>query len=77
MTFGEDNNSTMDKNAFANFSLMNKMCLSLLKLTQPRYKVGLNCIKKSFGWELQGMISQLLCFYSKTEIQNALICKKK
>lgn len=76
MTFGEDNNSTMDKNAFANFSLMNKMCLSLLKLIQPRYKVGLNCIKKSFGWELQGMISELLCYYSKSEIQNALIYKK-
>jgi len=77
MTFNEDENMTMDKCAFANLSIMNKMCLSLLKLMQPRYKVGLNSIKKCFGWEIQQMITELLCYYSKSEIEDALIYNKK
>ena len=39
---------------------------------QGRRKIGLNCMKKCFGWEIQTMISELLCYYSKSEIEQAL-----
>jgi len=77
VTFGEDANKTMDKAAFTNLSLMNKMCLSLLKLIQPRYNIGLKSIKKLFGWETDGMIRELLSYYSRSEIKNALTLKDK
>jgi predicted transposase YbfD/YdcC len=58
--FLEDDNSTMDKNAFNNLSILNKMALTLLKLIQPAYKRGLRGIRKSFGWDLiQGLVTML------------------
>ena len=41
VSFSEDNNTTMDTNAFNNLSIMNKMALSLLKLVRPVHKVGI------------------------------------
>lgn len=38
VSFNEDLNKTMDANAFNNFSIMNKLCLSLLKLCKPLLK---------------------------------------
>jgi predicted transposase YbfD/YdcC len=59
-TFSEDDNATMDKNAFNNLSILNKMALTLLKLIQPAYKRGLRGIRKTFGWDLiQGLITML------------------
>jgi predicted transposase YbfD/YdcC len=59
-TFSEDDNSTMDKNAFNNLSILNKMALTLLKLIQPAYKRGLRGIRKTFGWDLiQGLVTML------------------
>ncbi len=37
---GEDENTTIDKTAFNNLSLINKMVLSLCKLTRPLMKKG-------------------------------------
>jgi len=60
VTFSEDDNTTMDKNAFNNLSILNKMALTLLKLIQPAYKVGLKGIRKIIGWDLiQGLTTML------------------
>ena len=59
VTFSEDDNTTMDKNAFNNLSILNKMALSLLKIVQPVYKVGLKAIRKMFGWDLMRLIKRL------------------
>jgi predicted transposase YbfD/YdcC len=72
VTFDEDDNSTMDKNAFNNLSILNKMALSLLKLIQPSYKVGLKGIRKIFGWDLIGQLTNMLCLLDEEQISTAL-----
>ena len=72
-TFSEDDNTTMDKNAFNNLSILNKMALSLLKLIQPSYKVGLKGIRKFFGWDLIGQLTKLLCLLDEEQIARALL----
>jgi len=72
VTFAEDDNATMDKNAFNNLSIMNKMALSLLKLIQPVHKIGLKGIRKSFGWDLIGQLTQLLNLLDEKQIAQAL-----
>ena len=76
VTFSEDDNTTMDKNAFNNLSIMNKMVLSLLKLVQPAYKVGLRGIRKIFGWELEENLTQLLNLLDEKQIERALLSSR-
>ncbi len=73
VTFAEDDNSTMDKNAFNNLSIMNKMVLSLLKLIQPTHEVGLKIIRKLFGWDLIKQLSNLLALLDEEQIEIALL----
>ena len=72
VTFSEDDNTTMDKNAFNNLSILNKMALSLLKLIQPVHKVGLKTIRKIFGWDLVKELTNLLNFLDEEIIAEAL-----
>jgi predicted transposase YbfD/YdcC len=72
VTFSEDDNATMDKNAFNNLSILNKMALSLLKIIQPAYNVGLRAIRKLFGWDLIGQLTKLLCLLDEEQIASAL-----
>ena len=76
VTFSEDDNATMDKNAFNNLSIMNKMALSLLKLIQPAYKVGLKGIRKIFGWELKENLTRLLSLLDEDQIAQALLSSR-
>jgi predicted transposase YbfD/YdcC len=73
VTFSEDDNTTMDKNAFNNLSIMNKMALSLLKLIQPAHKTSLRRIRKKFGWEFIHNFTQLLCLLDEDQIEEALL----
>ena len=76
VTFSEDDNSTMDKNAFNNLSILNKMVLSLLKLIQPAYKVGLRLIRKTFGWDLIAQLTHLLSLLDEEQIEQALLANQ-
>lgn len=50
VSFNEDMNKTMDRSAFTNFSIMSKLCLSLLKLAKPLLaNRSIIRIKKSFS----------------------------
>ena len=71
-TFSEDDNTTMDKNAFNNLSIMNKMALSLLKVVQPAHKVGLRLIRKKFGWDLITQLTHMLNLLDEGQIEQAL-----
>ena len=72
-SFGEDNNTTMDKNAFNNFSILNKMALSLYKLAQPLMKnYSIRTIRKGFGWGIEDSVSQILNTFDEDVIKNAL-----
>ena len=72
-SFGEDDNTTMDKNAFNNFSILNKMALSLYKLAQPLMKNrSIRTIRKGFGWGIEDSVSQILNTFDEDVIKNAL-----
>ena len=73
VTFSEDDSTTMDKNAFNNLSIMNKMVLTLLKLIQPAHKAGLKRIRRRFGWELEKNLIQLLSLLDEERIVQALM----
>ena len=76
VTFSEDDNTTMDKNAFNNLSIMNKMALSLLKLIQPAHKAGLKRIRRKFGWSLLENLALLLNLLDEKQIERALLASR-
>lgn len=72
-SMSEDDNTTMDKNAFNNLSLINKMVLTLCKLAKPVTNApSIRIQRKSFGWAYEDTLGILLyCFDEKT-IREAL-----
>lgn len=77
-SFYEDMNSTMDKNAFNNLSVINKMALSLCKLVQPIHRnVGLRTIRKSFDWNHEKGLSELLSNFDEETLRTTLENVKK
>ena len=71
----------MDQNAFNNFSILNKMALSLCKLVQPFMKnYSIRTIRKDFGWGIEESLSQILNTFDeeviKTALENAQKSKK-
>lgn len=68
-SLSEDDNTTMDKAAFNNYSLLNKMVLSLCKLAKPLLKknTSIRSTRKIFGWNLElYLMSLLICFDTDT-----------
>ena len=66
-SMGEDDNTTMDKNAFHNLSLINKMVLSLTKMVKTVCGISsVRAQRKIFGWAYEDTLSILLnCFDTK------------
>lgn len=66
-SFNEDDNTTMDKAAFHNFSLLNKMALTLTKLAQPVMgNKSIKTIRKAMGWNYEETITTVFsCFDEK------------
>lgn len=72
-SLGEDNNSTMDKTAFHNYSLINKMVLSLCKLAKPvTGSPSIRTLRKEFGWGFEDSLSILLSSFDEEQIRDAL-----
>ncbi len=72
-SFGEDDDTTMDKNAFANLSIINKMVLSLCKLVQPLEKgASIRIIRKSFGWGFEKSLAAMLNAFDENSLIQAL-----
>jgi len=77
-TMREDENTTMDKNAFNNLSLINKMVLSLFKLVKPLVKTpSMRVLRKQFGWDIEGYLSVLLNCFDNATIADAMLSIKK
>ena len=73
----EDENTTMDKKAFNNLSLMNKMALTLYKLMKPMIKVSsIRGLRKIFGWEYGESLSILLAPFDENMIAEAMLSVK-
>lgn len=72
-SFAEDDNTTMDKKAFTNLSLINKMCLSLCKLAKPLMgNSSIRVIRKRFSWNFETNLAALLNAFNEDELKNAL-----
>ena len=56
VNFLEDATEIIDRTAFQNFSLLNKMALSLLKLIAPVLKHSVRATKKRVGWNIDVLI---------------------
>ena len=76
VVFCEDDNTTMDRNAYQNLSLMIKAVLHLLKLLRilPQYKnYGLATLRKAFSWNSsEEIIKSLFTLMNKKSIEAAL-----
>lgn len=69
----EDYNTTMDKTAFNNYSLINKMVLSLCKLAKPVIgSPSIRSLRKEFGWGFEECLSLLLSGFDGEHIRNAM-----
>jgi predicted transposase YbfD/YdcC len=71
--FGEDDNTTVDKHAFNNLSIINKMTLSLLKLSKPLFKHNsIKAMRKQYGWKMEKNLAKILNFFSDDKILGAI-----
>lgn len=71
-SFSEDDQTTMDKQAFQNLSLINKMVLTLCKLAQPVMTGSIRSIRLRFSWNLEENLSLLLNTFDDTAIKTCL-----
>ena len=53
VTFRQDKNTTLDKNALANLEIVNKFCLGMLKRVQPLYGISLKRIIGIIGSDVE------------------------
>lgn len=73
VTLSEDDNTTMDKNAFNNLSLMRKMALSLYKITKPILsKTSIRQTKLSYGRDIESSVSLLFSALDEDTLSLAL-----
>lgn len=69
----EDDNTTTDRNAFTNLSIMNKLALSLYKLAQPLMNnQSIRMIRKVFSWGYEESIALLLNSFDEKVLKDAL-----
>lgn len=72
-SFSEDDNTTMDKNAFNNYSILNKMALTMFKLVQPLLKnMSIRGIKKLFSWKYEETLALILNTFDEDTLLTAL-----
>lgn len=71
-SFSEDDQTTMDKTAFQNLSLINKLVLSLCKLAQPLMKGSVRSIRLRFSWNLEDNLALLLNAFDDEAIKKNL-----
>lgn len=71
-SFSEDSQTTMDKQAFQNLSLINKLVLSLCRMAQPVMRGSIRTIRLRFSWELEDHLSLLLNAFDDRAIKKCL-----
>lgn len=77
VSFNEDGNTTVDRNAFSNLSLINKMTLSMLKLCKPLFKHNsIRSMRKQFGWTMAECLANVLNVLSNDELLESLTISK-
>ena len=80
VSMNQDAQTTMDRNAFANLSLMNKMALSFLKLAKPIIKKGklsIKTLRKFFMGHTEEYLTTVLTTLDEEHLTEALLPAKK
>jgi len=77
VNFLEDATEIIDRSAFQNFSLLNKMALSLLKLIAPLLKSSVRSTKKRVGWKKDILVDAFRVIDEDTLAEAALNVKTK
>lgn len=70
--YEEDDNMTVDRNAFQNFSLMNKLALSLTKLASKILKKSVRATRNITGWDIDTTI-KIFCAFDEDILTQALM----
>lgn len=70
--FSEDDNMTVDRNAFQNFSLMNKLALSLTKLASKILKKSVRTTRNITGWDIDTTV-KIFCAFDEDILTQALM----
>ncbi|MDD4680630.1 MAG: ISAs1 family transposase [Clostridia bacterium] len=70
--FDEDDNMTVDRNAFQNFSLMNKLALSLTKLASKILKKSVRATRNITGWNIDTTV-KIFCAFDEDILTKALM----
>ena len=69
VTFKEDKNRTMLKNAQANLNILRKFVLNILKLIKPLYNKSLKLIRFRIGQNFEEEIEKILLYLSIEELR--------
>jgi predicted transposase YbfD/YdcC len=75
VNLGEDASSIVDKKAFQNFSLMNKLVLSLLKLAAPILKASIKSTRHIAAWGTEDVL-RTLCVFDEEALKAAMLTIK-
>lgn len=71
--FLDDENTTVNRRASGNFSILKKMALSLYKTLKPLEQAKtLSEIRRAFGWEYEGEVEKLLSLCDSRTLKKAL-----
>jgi predicted transposase YbfD/YdcC len=74
VNFSEDGNTTMDKNAFNNFSILNKLALTLYKLMQPAFKgYSIRSLRKALTLYSECMFTEMLRLFDEDILKSAML----
>jgi len=71
-TLREDDCLISDRKAFQNFSLMQKLVLSLLKLAAPVYKVSVKSARHLAAWGTEDIL-RVLCAFDEDALKDAML----
>ena len=73
VSFNEDDNSTMNRNAFENLSLLIKLCVHILSLVQSKKQgVSMRRMRKKAAWNFEGMLEEILRYFDIETIVQTL-----
>lgn len=73
MMFGDDDNTTVNRRASGNLSLVKKMALSLYKLMKPMENAKtLSRVKAGFLWAYEDILERLLSMCDGKTVRTAL-----
>lgn len=76
-SFREDGNTTVDKQAFNNLSVINKMTLSMLQLCKPLFRHNsIRSMRKQFGWTMSECLAKVLNVFSNDELLQSITITK-